>query len=89
MKPLFVCCLFVALSGCAGAPAFQASTSDSHCGKTANDRAMEAGYAGEDAGTQQAVFDKVYAECSFWQGKLNLAAPPEDADTSKLAKPGR
>lgn len=79
MRPLILCCLLVALSGCASAPAFQGSAADSHCAQTANHRAVEASYSGEDADTQQAVFDKVYAECAFWQGKLRLAVVPETA----------
>lgn len=77
MKPVFSCCLLVVLSGCANVPAFQGSSADSHCGQTANHRALEASYSGEDADTQKAVFDKVYAECTFWQGKLNLVASPQ------------
>jgi hypothetical protein len=75
MKLTLFCLLLTALSGCASAPAFQGSTVDSHCAQTANHRAVEAGYSGEDADTQQAVFDKVYAECTFWQSKLKSAAP--------------
>jgi hypothetical protein len=35
------------------------------------------------------VFDKVYAECSFWQGKLRLAAPPQAAGKPKDVQSGR
>lgn len=80
MRPVFSCCLLVTLSGCASAPAFQASSTDSHCAQTADHRAVEAGYSGEDADTQKAVFNKVYAECAFWQGKLRLVASPQNID---------
>jgi aspartate racemase len=59
-----------ALSGCAAQPQHDEATLKPHCVDVAQHRAIEASYIGEDPDTQRAVYDKVYAECSFWQKKL-------------------
>jgi hypothetical protein len=71
MRPAFPILLAIALSGCASDSGSQVAAANSHCRQTAAHRAEEASYSGEDPDTQRAVFDKVYAECTFWQNKLD------------------
>jgi hypothetical protein len=58
------------LAGCAG-QAQDAGAPRPHCEDVAAQRAVAASYGGEDPDTQRAVYDKVLAECSFWQKKVS------------------
>lgn len=45
------------------------TTPSAHCTHLARQRASDAAYAGEDEDTQQAVYDRTYADCAAWDAK--------------------
>jgi hypothetical protein len=45
---------------------------NSHCQKIARQRATDAAYAGEDEETQEAVYNRSYADCMAWDSKHAL-----------------
>ena len=53
------------------APAVVAHTTgpSAHCANLAKLRARDAAYAGEDEETQQAVYDRTYADCAQWDAR--------------------
>jgi hypothetical protein len=70
MRLAYLVAIAIGISGCASHPQHNEAGADPHCAQVATDRAVEASYGGEDPDTQRAVYDKVYAECSFWQRKV-------------------
>lgn len=48
------------------------TTPSAHCAKIARQRAGDSAYSGEDPDTQQAVYDRTYADCVAWDARHAL-----------------